>query len=81
MSVTDANSCPAAVSSDIIIVNPAELVITSEASTDITCHDYDNGTIEITINGKVIEPIVDPLVMCDGDTNSSKNSFRGQYGG
>ncbi len=51
VSVTDANGCGPAVSSDMVINEPAALVITSQSGTDITCHNVNDGTITITSTG------------------------------
>ncbi|MDP2722990.1 MAG: PKD domain-containing protein, partial [Bacteroidales bacterium] len=49
--VNDANGCPSAQSSDLTIVNPAELIIISESFSDITCNNYNNGSITETVTG------------------------------
>ncbi len=51
VSVTDANGCPAALSSNITIINPNPIAITNEAFTNITCNNANNGTITITASG------------------------------
>ncbi|MGC8865602.1 MAG: hypothetical protein ACP5O2_07760, partial [Bacteroidales bacterium] len=48
--ITDANGCFKNVG-PYVFTNPPVLVITSEQSTDITCHDFNNGTITITATG------------------------------
>jgi gliding motility-associated-like protein len=51
VTVSDANSCPTATSSNITIINPAGISITNEAYTPLTCHNSNNGTITITAAG------------------------------
>jgi len=50
VTVTDASLCTAT-SSAITIINPAVLIIVSEASTNITCNGANDGTITITASG------------------------------
>jgi len=50
VTVTDINAC-SATSTSITINNPNAVSIDSEAYTDITCHDDNDGTITITASG------------------------------
>ena len=49
LTVTDANGCTGI--SNVIITEPAQLVLDSESSTDITCFGDNNGTVLVTVTG------------------------------
>ena len=51
VTVSDANGCPTAVSSTFTVVNPAVISISNESSTDITCHNANDGTVTIVGSG------------------------------
>jgi len=51
VSVTDSNGCPPALAPNIVIANPDEIQIVSESFTDISCHDFYDGTITVTASG------------------------------
>jgi DNA/RNA endonuclease YhcR with UshA esterase domain len=50
VTVTDVNMC-SEISSSIVIANPSVISIDSEAYTDITCHNDNDGTITVTASG------------------------------
>jgi large repetitive protein len=51
VSVTDQNSCPAAVSSSIIISEPLPLQYNLQSSTNVSCNGAANGSITVTASG------------------------------
>ena len=51
VSVTDDNACPPDVSNNLIVAEPAALVIDTETATDITCNASDDGTVTISVSG------------------------------
>ena len=51
VNVSDPNGCPEAIAGPFLITNPALIIITGEAETDISCNAADNGTISITASG------------------------------
>ncbi|BDX37378.1 hypothetical protein CYCD_07330 [Tenuifilaceae bacterium CYCD] len=49
--ITDANSCPAHTENNIVVSEPAELVISDVQTTSISCAGYTDGTITIIASG------------------------------
>ncbi len=49
--VEDANGCPSDTSDPLVVINPPELIIDSTDYEDITCHDYDDGWVQVWASG------------------------------
>ena len=49
--VTDANDCGPVTSSDIVIGQPAEIIITSSSISDVTCNGGTDGSLSVTAEG------------------------------
>lgn len=77
--VTDNNSC--VYDTTIALSNPDEIVVAVDSITDVSCHGFGDGSIEITISGGV-DPIDISWTGPDGFSSTDTNIFNlngGEY--
>ncbi len=76
--VVDENLCPEATSQDIIIINPAELIIDTILPTDVTCNNANDGIIQVIVSGGTGDY---SYILLPSGTNSPTGLFTGLSGG
>ncbi|MEA1898950.1 MAG: gliding motility-associated C-terminal domain-containing protein, partial [Bacteroidota bacterium] len=80
VSVTDVNGCGPALSGNLLVSEPPELIITNNSSTDITCNGANDGMIIVNAtggNGTLIYTLT-PGAISNNDgvfTNLSQNTY------
>ena len=51
VSITDISNCPSVITGSVEILNPDTLQILSQSSSDISCHNYNDGSILVQASG------------------------------
>ncbi len=75
ITITDANGCTTTCS-DVLITQPDALTCTIDGSTNETCNEFDDGTINVSAVGGT-----SPYVYDDGSTTNTDGSFTGLAAG